>query len=185
MSGHSKWSTIKHKKELTDKKRGQIFSKLTKLITVAAKDGVDPETNSKLKGAIEKAKEFNLPNENIKRAIKRVGEKGKAQLETLLIEAIGPSNVIIIAEAITDNKNRTLFEIKSIFSEGGFKMVGQGNLIWQFEKRGRDFIPKMPVKIEDEATKNKLNALFEKLDEHEDIEEIYSNTVQSLTDVNQ
>lgn len=175
MSGHSKWSTIKHKKELTDKKRGQIFSKLSKLITVAAKDGLNPETNSKLKGAIEKAKEFNLPNENIERAIKRVGEKGKVQLETLLIEAIGPLNIAVIIEAITDNKNRTLAEIKSILSGDDFKMVGQGNLIWQFEKKGRDFIPKMPMKIEDEKIKNKLNNLFEKLDEHEDIEEIYSN----------
>src|SRR3989344_4854074 len=101
MSGHSKWSTIKHKKEATDKKRGQIFSKLAKLITVAAKEGANPETNLKLKTAIEKARELNLPNENIERAIRRVSEKNEAQLETLFIEAIGSSNIIVIVEAIT------------------------------------------------------------------------------------
>lgn len=176
MSGHSKWKTIKHKKELTDKKRGQIFSKLAKMITVAAKDGTDPETNSKLKTAIEKAKELNLPGENIERAIRRAGEKDKAQLETLLIEAIGPLNVIILVEAITDNKNRTMAEIKSILSENGFKTVAPGNLLWQFDKIGREYIPKMPMQTEAE-TKMKLKTVFEKLDDHDDIEEIYSNAI--------
>ncbi len=174
MSGHSKWSTIKHKKELTDKKRGQVFSKLSKLITIAAKDGPDPETNSKLKTAIEKAKELNLPSENIERAIKRAGEKDRAQLETLLIETISPLGVILLIEAITDNKNRTVAEIKNILSENKFKMVGPGNLLWQFDRIGREFIPKTTIEISDE-TKIKLKALFEKLDEHDDIEEIYSN----------
>ena len=176
MSGHSKWSTIKHKKELTDKKRGQIFSKLAKLITVAAKNGTDPEVNPKLKGAIEKAKEFNLPNENIERAIKKAGEKDKAQLETLLIEAIGPLSIIILVEVITDNKNRTMAEVKSILSENGFKIVAPGNLLWQFGKVGREYIPKIPIQIEAE-TKIKLKTVFEKLDDHDDIEEIYSNAI--------
>ena len=174
MSGHSKWSQIKHKKELTDKKRGQIFSKLAKMITVAAKDGDNPETNSKLKTAIEKAKEFNLPNENIERAAKKADGRNKIQLETMLIEAIGPLNTIILVEAISDNKNRTIAEIKNIFSENNFKMVPPGSLIWQFEQKGREFIPKSPIETDNEM-KIKLKALFEKLDEHDDIEEIYSN----------
>ncbi len=176
MSGHSKWSTIKHKKELTDKKRGQIFSKLSKLITIAAKEGNNPETNSKLKTAIEKAKELNLPGENIERAIRRAGEKDKAQLETMLIEAIGPLNIIVLAEAITDNKNRTMAEIKSILSENGFKTVAPGNLLWQFDKVGREYIPKTLIQVGAE-TKIKIKTVFEKLDDHDDIEEIYSNAI--------
>lgn len=185
MSGHSKWSQIKHKKELTDKKRGQIFSKLAKMITVAAKEGIGPETNSKLKSAIEKAKEFNLPNENIERAIKRAGEKDKTQIETVLLESIGPLNVVILIEAVTDNKNRTISEIRAILSENNFKTVPSGSLLWQFERKKNimndsteiELVPKTPIKIEDNGLKIKLNSLFEKLDEHDDVEEIYSNVI--------
>src|SRR3989338_7301575 len=174
MSGHSRWQQIRHKKGLTDQKRGQIFSTLTKLVTVPAKDGADPETNPKLKTAIGKAKEFNLPNENIERAIKRASGKDKIGLEVLLIEAIGPLNISVLVEAITDNKNRSIAEIKHVFSENNFKMVPSGSLLWQFERKGREFIPKMPIQIDSE-TKTKLKAFFEKLDEHDDVEEIYSN----------
>lgn len=146
------------------------------MITLAAKDGQDPETNSKLKTAIEKAKEFNLPNENIERAIKRASEKDKEQLESMLIEAVGQPNISLLIEAVTDNRNRTVAEIKKLISENGFKIVGPGNLLWQFEKKGREFIPKMPVETDDE-TKTKLKILFEKLDEHDDVEEIYSNAI--------
>lgn len=176
MSGHSKWSQIRHKKGLTDRKRGQIFSKLAKMITIAAKDGSDPQTNSKLKTAVEKAKELNLPKENIERAIRRAGEKDKAQLQTLVIEAIGPLNIVILTKVVTDNKNRTIAEIKNVLSGNNFKMVPSGSLLWQFNRAGQDFVPKTPIGI-DEEMKIKLKEVFEKLDEQDDVEEIYSNAI--------
>jgi len=176
MSGHNRWSQIQRQKNITDKKRGQIFSKLAKMITVAAEDGNNPETNSKLKTAIEKAREFNLPNENIERAIKKAGEKDRVELKTLLIESIGPGGIVLLIELVTDNKNRVVAEIKNILSENNFKMVSPGSLIWQFEQRGREFIPKNLIENDDQM-KIRLKALLEKLDEHDDVEEIYSNVI--------
>src|SRR3989344_4801240 len=117
MSGHSKWSQIKHKKALTDKKKGQIFSKLSRLITLAAKKGTDPKSNPSLAQAIENARAVNMPNDNIERAIKKVSEKDQTQLEELSIEALGPSGVALKIRAITDNRNRTMAEIKKILTE--------------------------------------------------------------------
>lgn len=138
MSGHSHFSTIKHKKAITDKKRGQIFSKLSRMISVAAKEGSgDPETNSRLRLAIEKAKEFNMPKNNIERAIKRVtGELVGEKLEEVTFEAYGPSKIAIIIEGITDNKNRTLSEIKQILNQNNGKLADSGSVKWMFERKG-------------------------------------------------
>src|SRR3989344_4091336 len=121
MSGHSKWSQIKHKKGVADQKKGRIFSKLSKVISMAARRGPDPAMNMELKNAIEKAKEASMPKENIERAIKRVSDKNAAQLEDLVIEAIGPESLALIITAITDNKNRTMGEVKNILSEYNYK----------------------------------------------------------------
>src|SRR3989344_3701140 len=107
MSGHSKWSQIKRQKVIADQKKGQLFSKLSKVISIAARRGTDPSMNVELKNAIEKAKEASMPKENIEKAIKRVADKNAAQLEDLVIEAIGPESLALIFTAITDNKNRT------------------------------------------------------------------------------
>ena len=115
MSGHSRWSQIRHKKALTDQKKGQIFSKLSRLITLAAKKGIDPKTNPTLSQTIEKAKATNMPKENIDRAVKKVSDKDQGQLEELLIEALGPEGIALRIKAITDNRNRTFPEIKKIF----------------------------------------------------------------------
>lgn len=138
MSGHSKWSQIKYKKSITDAKKGKIFSKLSREISVAAREkGGDPETNPKLRLAIEQARKFNMPSENIERAIKRgTGEIKGAKMEEFLYEAYGPSGIALIIEGITDNKNRTLSEIKNILSIHNSKLVGGGSVSYLFEKKG-------------------------------------------------
>ncbi len=137
MSGHSHWAGIKHKKEIEDKKRGKIFSKLARIISIAAKEGQNPVSNSKLRMSIEKAKEFNMPNENIERAIKKgAGGMGGENLEEFIYEGMGPGNIAIIVEGITDNKNRTINELKQIFSHYGGKIVPERSVRWLFEKYG-------------------------------------------------
>jgi len=138
MSGHSHARTIRRAKELTDKKRGQIFSKLARLIFVAVREGgPNPETNPKLRLAIEAARGFNMPNENIERAIKRAtGEIPGEKLEEIIYEAYGPGGVALIIEGITDNKNRALGEVKQILSQHNGKLVGEGAVKWMFERKG-------------------------------------------------
>ena len=138
MSGHSHAKTIKHQKEITDKKRGQIFSKMARVISVAVKEGgPNPETNSKLRLAIETAHSYNMPNENIERAIKRAsGEIPGEKLEEVLFEVFGPGGIAIIIEGITDNKNRALGEVKKILEQNQGKLIAQGSVKWLFERKG-------------------------------------------------
>lgn len=175
MSGHSKWSQIKHRKGIADQKRGQLFSKFSKLISIAARKGADPVANIDLKNAIEKARTFNMPSDSIERAIKKAGEKDAAQLEEIQIEAIGPNSMGFIIQAITDNRNRTIGEIKNILKNYDIKMVQPGALLWMFEKKGTEFIPKIPIKITDNGIKNKIYKFLEELDDHQDIKEVYTN----------
>jgi len=138
MSGHSKWSTIKHKKASTDAKRGKVFSKLARLIAVAAKDGGgDPTSNPRLRDAIDTAKSLNLPKDNIDRAIKRgLGELTGDIIEEVTYEAYGPGGIPLLIEVITDNKNRALGDIKNILSKHGSKMAGEGSVRWMFTLKG-------------------------------------------------
>lgn len=138
MSGHSHWHSIKHQKGLADQKRGQVFSKLSREISISAREkGANPETNPALRLAIEKAKKFNMPKENVERAIKRgLGEIEGAKLETVVFEAFGPGGIAIIIEGITDNKNRTFSEIKQILSQHNGKLANEGSVKWLFERKG-------------------------------------------------
>jgi len=137
MSGHSHYSSIKYQKTTTDAKRSKDFSKLAREIMIAAKEGDDPETNSKLRVAIEKAKSINLPKENIERAIKKgIGQIPGQKLEEILLEAYGSGGIAIIIEGITDNKNRTIGEIKQILTQKGGKLVSEGAVKWLFERKG-------------------------------------------------
>ncbi|MCD5396461.1 MAG: YebC/PmpR family DNA-binding transcriptional regulator [Candidatus Pacebacteria bacterium] len=137
MAGHSHWHSIRYKKEIEDKKRAKIFSKIARQILIAAREGKNSETNPKLRMAIERAKEFNMPNERIERAIKRgAGEIEGEKLEEVIFECLGPGNVAIILEGITDNKNRTLSEIKQILQKEGGKLAEEGSLRWQFKRMG-------------------------------------------------
>lgn len=137
MSGHSKWSTIKRQKEVADMKRGKIFSKLAKAITLAAREGADPEKNFRLRLEMERAKQANMPKENIERALRKAqGKVGERQLEEVVYEGYGPGGVAIIVEAATDNRNRTTAEMKKLFERGGGNLGGPGTVTYQFRPMG-------------------------------------------------
>lgn len=138
MSGHSKWSQIKRQKGVADHRRGQAFTKLGYAITIAAREGGgDPAANFKLRLAIEKARAANMPKDNIDRAVKRgTGELGGVAIEELLLEGFGPGGTAVMVEAVTDNKNRTLGEIRRIFEAGGGKLGSAGAVRHLFEQRG-------------------------------------------------
>ncbi len=145
MSGHSKWSTIKHQKAATDQRRGKVFSKLAKAISMAVKEGGngDLESNPKLKFIIEKAKAVNLPKENIQRAIdKGLGKGGAGILEVMTYEGFGPEKIAVLVECVTDSKNRTAQEIKSLFEKEGGHMGQPGSTAYLFEKKGLILIKK-------------------------------------------
>lgn len=176
MSGHSKWSQIKHKKGLTDQKKAKTFSKISRAITLAAKEkGGDVSSNSKLRLMVEKAKEINMPRDIIERAIKKGVGAGEAEnLEEAIYEAYGPAGVAIIIEAITDNKNRTLNEIKHILNEYNASLGAPGSVLWAFEKK-EDWKPKHTILIEKQEDKEKLQKLLEELEEHDDVQDIITN----------
>jgi len=138
MSGHSKWAQIKRKKGVADQRRGQIFTKIGRLISLAAKEGGgDPETNFKLRLAVQKAKEVNMPKESIERAIKRgTGELSGEKIEEITYEATGPAGIALIIQGVTDNRNRTTSEVRNILTRYGGKMAGKGAFAWLFEQRG-------------------------------------------------
>lgn len=136
MSGHSKWSTIKREKGAKDAKRGAVFTKIGNLIAIAARSGTDPSMNSALALAIEKAKQANMPNNNIQRAIDRVSDKNAAVMEEATYEGYGPGGIGIIVETATDNKNRTYPEVKSAFSKNGGSMAEPGSVAFQFTRKG-------------------------------------------------
>ena len=139
MSGHSKWSSIKHKKGAADAKRGKLFSKLSRAIIVAAKEGgPDPSGNLALANAIEKARSYSMPKDNIERAIARgSGADADAQaFETVVYEGYGPSGVAVIVEALTDNRNRTASDVRHVFSKNDGNLGGSGAVAWLFERRG-------------------------------------------------
>ena len=172
MSGHSKWSQIKHQKGTADLKRGQLFSKLLKAISIAAKTEPNPQFNPRLRSAVEKAKENNVPQENIQRAINKASEE--KNLEDLVIEAYGPEGIAIVIEAITDSKNRTVNELKNILSDRESKMATPGSVLWSFEKKENGWQAKFPQKISESASE-KIKNLIAALEEHEDVQRIITN----------
>ncbi|MFC1976742.1 YebC/PmpR family DNA-binding transcriptional regulator [Chloroflexota bacterium] len=138
MSGHSKWSSIKHQKGVADARRGQLFTKLTREIIVAVRQGgSSPEANIRLRLAVQKARDNNMPLDNIERAIKRgSGELEGVTLTEMVLEGYGPSGVAILVQALSDNRNRTLQEVRNIFSRGGGSLGENGSVTWLFESRG-------------------------------------------------
>jgi YebC/PmpR family DNA-binding regulatory protein len=182
MAGHSHWKTIKRTKETEDKKRGAIFSKIAREIVIAVREkGKNIDSNPRLRAIIEKAKQYNLPKDNIEKAIKKgAGELPREGLEEIIFEAYGPGNVAIIIEVITDNKNRTLAEIKQILNQNNGKIVAEGGVRWLFEKMiNREtgifsWIAKQSIKISEEDLKA-CHKLFEELEENEAVQKIYYN----------
>ena len=237
MAGHSKWAKVKYQKAIKDPKRSKAFSKLSALITVAARDSGDIESNPKLRMAVDKAKEIGMPKENIEKAIKRGSGETKEgeKLEEIMCEAYAPGGSALLIQAITNNKNRTIAKIKHILQKNQAKMADTGSVLWSFKEMGKiilpkkfwndeislaaiekgaeeikeednqvivytafqnfsqmknflsehvndeflkteiDFISQQPINITDPEIKNKLEQLFNELDEHNDVEEIYSN----------
>jgi len=150
MSGHSKWATIKHKKGALDAKRGKIFTRLIKEISIAAKNGGDPDTNPRLRGAIVAAKAENMPADNIKRAIQRgTGELPGATYEEFSLEGYGPGGVAVLIDINTDNRNRTVSEIRHVFQKNGGNMAEAGAVSWMFHKKGDIVVPKSAAKEDD------------------------------------
>jgi len=238
MSGHSKWKQIKRQKGVADVKRGKVFSQLSKMITIAARSGGDPDFNPNLRIVIEKAKKSNMPADNIEKAIKKgTGELAGATIEEVTYEGYGPGGIALIIECTTDSNNRTVSEIKNILSKNGGRFGESGSVKWMFdrfgfveiemsasgmgkdelemniidagaqdfeeignslvvytkpediykvkenlEKRklvihdtGFEWRPKNKIKIEDKNVKKQIETLFDAIDAHDDVNEIYSN----------
>ncbi len=172
MSGHNKWSQIKVRKGAADKTKARVFSKLSNLISIAARKEPNPDFNPTLRSTIERAKKENMPQENIERAIKRASES--KDLEEFLIEAYGPEGSGIIIDGLTDKKVRSLNDIRIILQAHEAKLGVPGSLMWSFEKTDDGYTPKFPLSISD-AGKESLSALIEELEDRDDIKEIYSN----------
>jgi len=151
MSGHNKWSGIKHKKEANDSKRAKVFTKLAKPIVIATREGGEnPDNNFKLRLAIKKAQEFNMPKDNIEKAIKRgTGGDKSAEIFEIIYEAMGPNGIMMIIKATTDNKNRTVSEIKTILNKNGGKFGENGSAMWNFNQVGK-IVLKIDSDISDE-----------------------------------
>jgi len=172
MSGHSHWSGIKHKKEILDKKRAQSFSKLLNAVSIAAKVDPNPEFNPHLRMAIDKAKENQVPQDNIERAIKKAKEL--SNLEELLVEVYGPGGCAILVEAISDSRNRTMGEIKKIVSENSAKIANPGSVLWAFEKTPEGWHTKFPQTIQG-ADLEKVKKLIEELESNDDVQKVITN----------
>jgi len=141
MSGHSKWATIKHKKAATDAKRGKAFTRIIKEITIAARSGGDPDGNPRLRSAVLAAKAASMPSDNIKKAIMRgTGELEGGQIEEVMFEGYGPGGAAVLVNVATDNRNRTVSELRHVFSKNGGNLGEQGSVAWMFERKSQIFV---------------------------------------------
>ena len=161
MSGHSKWSTIKRQKGANDAKRGAVFTKLGNQLAIAARSGTDPVHNSALAMAIEKAKAANMPLANIERSVQRAADKSAAQLEQALYEGYGPGGVAVLVEVATDNKNRTLPEVRTAFTKTGGSMAEQGSVAFQFSRKGVIRLKGMGDELELQAIEAGADDIYE------------------------
>ncbi len=175
MSGHSKWHSIKHKKAKEDAKRGNLFGKLSRSIIIAAKEGGggDPKDNINLANAIAKAKEFNMPQDNIERAVKKgTGEVDGANYETILYEGYGPGGIAIIIETMTENRNRTTADVRNVFSKLNGNMGESGSVSWQFERKGIIIVDKSEITDGEGFMLEVIDMGAEDIDEDQDVYEI-------------
>jgi len=173
MSGHNKWSKIKHKKAATDAQKSKIFSKLVKLIQVESKTSGGDVNSPALKSAIEKARKANMPSDNIDRAVKK-GSNSDTVTESVVYEAYGPGGVAMIIDGLTDNRNKTAQEIRHILTRNGLSIAESGSASWAFTKTGAEYIPNTMTEVSDEDGE-KLNKIIEELEENDDVQEVYTN----------
>lgn len=177
MSGHSKWSTIKHKKAAEDAKRGKAFAEVSKMITVAVKEGKsgDPDQNPRLRVALDKAREVNMPKGNVQKAIdKGLGKGTDGDLDEIVYEGFGPGGVGFLVKVLTDNRNRSVSEIKSIFDKNGGSLAGPGSAAFMFEREGESYRAKVKVPVE-EKLRSQVDKLVSLLEENEDVEMVVNN----------
>ncbi|MHB8158934.1 MAG: YebC/PmpR family DNA-binding transcriptional regulator [Thermoleophilia bacterium] len=181
MSGHSKWSSIKHKKGAADAKRGQLFSKLSRAITVAAREsGGDPTANATLATAIQKAKDNSMPKDNIERAIAKGAGAGDGETyETIIYEGYGPNGVAVLVEAMTDNRNRTAAEVRNIFNRTSGKLGETGTVAWIFERKG-SIVVEASATDEDTLMTAAIDAGAEDVSQDENTYEIVTDPVDFM-----
>lgn len=181
MSGHSKWSKIKREKEVKDKQKANIFSKLSRLISLAVIAGggiTNPENNVKLRLAIEKAKSLNLPKDNIDRAIEKGLGPDSQKLKEVIFEAFAPGGVVLVIMVATDNMHRTLSEIRNVVESYSGKLGNQGSVMYLFKKNNLndyEVLPWAAVEISEEEVKKKVRKLVDALDNLEDVQKVFTN----------
>lgn len=182
MAGHSKWANIKRKKEVVDKKRSSLFTKLSKAITMAVIEGggaINPDFNVKLRLAIEKAKESNMPKDNIERAIQKGSGANKEQLKQVQYEAFGPSNSAIMIKVFTDNPNRSVAELRVLVERHNGKFASPGAVKYLFEQKRVEgvvkYIPYVHMTLESREVEESLVELLNLLEDHEDVDEVFTN----------
>ena len=187
MSGHNKWSQIKHQKGAKDAKRGVLFTKILGAIAIAAKQNPKPEENPRLRTLVEKAKAASIPNENIERALTRAREQ--KDLKEFVFECIGPDGVLIVCEGVTDNSNRSMQHLRLLASEIGCKPADQGSTLWAFELVDEliDGVPTRHYKAKfpqacSAGTAGALSLIIEKLEEHEDVQRVTTNAPTETAD---
>jgi YebC/PmpR family DNA-binding regulatory protein len=177
MSGHSKWSQIKHQKSATDAAKSRIFARYARLITLESKKANGMLSAPGLSVAITRAKAANMPKENIERAIAKGASKDSGNLEEVLYEAYGPGGVALLVDALTDNKNRTTQELKHLLSLQGIELASPGAASWAFTKTGTVYAPNEPLIEISGPIEEQLSALLEVLDEHEDVQRVFTNAL--------
>jgi len=173
MSGHNKWSKIKHKKGATDAARSKVFSKHSRLITMEVKKAGGLKDSANVLASIERAKKDSMPKDAIERALAKGSGDGANAMEEVLYEGYGPGGVPLIIEAVTDNNNRTAPEIRHIFSKAGLELGVPGSAAWAFSKTDGQYIPNSPVELDDDAGA-KLADFIEKLEEQDDVTDVYT-----------
>lgn len=174
MSGHNKWSKIKHKKAATDAQRSKIFSKMVRLITVESKRAQGDTSDPGLRVAIDKAKSLNMPNDTIDRAVSKGASSDTSSMDIVTYEAYGPGGCALVIDGLTDNKNRTAQEVKHALTKNGYELAAIGSATWAFEKTLEGWEPKTLSEVSDEDGE-KLSRIIEELEELDDVQNVYTN----------
>jgi YebC/PmpR family DNA-binding regulatory protein len=174
MSGHNKWSKIKRQKAGTDAAKSKIFSKMARAIATASRQANGDVNSPVLRTAIEKAREYNMPSDNIERAIKKGSGSDSEAMDAITYEAYGPGGCALVIEALTTNRNKAAQEVKFILSENGFALAAVGSATWAFTKEGAEWIPKQTLSISEEEAKA-LEKLIEELENNDEVQEVYTN----------
>ena len=174
MSGHNKWSKIKRQKEKTDGQKSKIFGKMVRLITVEAKKAHGDVNSPSLRSAIERAREANVPSENIEKAIKKFSTSD-VEMELIIYEAYGPGGCAMVIEALTSNRNKAAQEIKFILSKHGFSLAGIGSASWAFtHESGKEWVAQSTIPLSDEDSE-KLGELVDELEENDEVQDVFTN----------